>query len=115
MSELSTRLRTLILHALDLAADGPGQQVYQRAVPGVNVARELIEQWDDVYRPSSDVFREGFDAAELEALKSYDELLATVASRFPGGLPSLEVFVKTPEWRALSEAARRTLQELKTG
>jgi hypothetical protein len=106
-------LRARVVETLTLLASEEEQRKYQRAVPAVDVSAELFNQWEDCYLPEDKSFREGFLAAELESLASFNEVLNQVASDTPQELPAVEDFIMTDEWRRLSIAARQALLTLR--
>jgi hypothetical protein len=105
-------LRGRVLEILELLADRDAQLAYQAAVPDVDVAAELFNQWDDAYHDGDATFERQFSPAELAALRTFGDVLDDVAARTPQQLPPLAVFVTTSEWRELAAGARTALSQL---
>ena len=110
MTDLATSMRDRVIETLSLIASGDAQREYQRAVPHVDVPAELFNQWDDFYHPDDDGFRQGFRPEELEALRSFNEIIGEVVRETPQSLPPLDEFLKSPPWRKLSDAAEDALR-----
>ncbi len=113
MDELSDNLRARVLEILALVFDPEAQRNYQTAVPHVDVPAELFNQWEDSFFPMSDRFRAAFSAAELDALRHFDDILREVSAQTANQLPVLDLFIGTPAWERLSAGAGAALQKLK--
>jgi hypothetical protein len=78
----------------------------------VNVANEIINQWEDwVREPRDPAFvAPVFSAAEQEAVAQFHNIWIVVAANTPDPLPDLESLFATAEWQRLRAAALLALQ-----
>jgi hypothetical protein len=113
MDEQWKNMRERVFETLALIADKEAQRRYQLAVPNVDVAAELFNQWEDCFFPEDDSFRSSFLDEEFAALKSFDRVLNRVCEETPQELPTLEEFVETDAWEQLSAAASVALAATK--
>lgn len=106
------RIRNRIIEYLDLAASYEAQATYQRAVPFVTVAYEVINQWDDcVTADPRDVARHPgvFSLDEVGAMCDFQAVLTVVTDAVPNDHPSLGDVQALPEWDRLRRAASTAL------
>jgi hypothetical protein len=96
----------MLLSSLEL------QRVYQTRIPGVNVAEELFNQWDDCYRPGNAEFDSLFSVDEGRALGEFSKIIDAIAEETPQVLPPLEEFMVTEAWKRLCAEAQKALGAL---
>jgi hypothetical protein len=100
------RIRNRIIEYLELASSFGDQREYQSIAP-VNVANEIINQWEDgVREPRDPAFvAPVFSAAEQEAVEQFHNIWNAVAADTPDPLSDLESLFATAEWQRLRAAA----------
>ena len=103
--EIANNIRKAIIDTLILVSSEKHQLKYQKTVPIADVSAEIFCQWDDSYYPDGDVFKLGFSAVEMGAMRNFNEVFESVCNETPDQLPSIEVFIKSPEWKKYSKAA----------
>ncbi len=111
--EGSRCFRDRVREVLELLSDPDAQLLYQVRAPGVNVAEELFNQWEDWYGPDDSGFRSQFSLAELHALKEFSRIVDTVADETPQVLPPLQEFMETEAWKLLCTEAQRVLRTIR--
>ena len=93
---------------LDLAASFEAQTAYEAAVPFVNVAYEVIDQWGDSVPtdPRRDPSRYSFMSGdELQAMCDYQTVLDAAVAAVSNDSPSLREVHGLREWDELRRAA----------
>lgn len=109
---IEQRVRNRIVEYLELAASFEDQRRYEQDVPIAYVPYEVINQWgDQVWRHPSENPYNGdiYDAAEVEALVRYQEILDQVSRAIPDDWPALIDVQATPEWQFLRDTAEHAL------
>jgi hypothetical protein len=112
LEELHCRLRNRIIEHLELVSSCSKQLAYQAAVPIAQVSGELFNGWGDWVADEAAIAQFGppvFTPAEVSAIRQFNQQLETVAAATPDMLPPIDQFVATPEWQALSNAAKQAL------
>lgn len=105
------RTRNRIIGYLELASSFGGQREYQSVAP-VNVANEIINQWEDWVREPRDpaLVAPVFSAAEQEAVAQFHNVWNAVAAETPDRLPDLDSLFAIAEWQRLRAAALLALR-----
>lgn len=100
------RVRNRIIEYLELAGSFAHQREYQSRAP-VNVANEVINQWEDWVRgPRDPAFvAPVFSTSEQDAVAQFHHIWNVVADDTPNPLPELEALFDTAEWQRLRDAA----------
>ena len=112
--EMATRIRKLILEAIELWSSKEAQLEYQKNVPIADVSAELFGQWDEIYNPEDKLFRMAFNETELKMLADFENVLIRETTRVtPYNVPDIEHFVYTLEWREINKEATNLLKYLK--
>ena len=109
---IEQRVRNRIIEYLELASSFEDQRRYEHDVPIAHVPYEVINQWgDQVWKhPSRNPHNlDIYDAAEVEALVRYQEVLEAVTRAVPDDYPPLREVQTMPEWRLLRDTAEQTL------
>lgn len=112
MDELATNVRKLVIDALKLISSKEEQLSYQKEVPQINVSEELFNHWEDTYIPDSPVNERAFTKEELIALKEFNLTFDRVCDGTPRNLPLIDEFMKTKEWKELTESAALALNKM---
>ncbi|MCB9540072.1 MAG: hypothetical protein H6704_27985 [Myxococcales bacterium] len=110
---VALNVRRRVVEVLELIASEESQLEYQTQAPGVHVAHEIFNQWEDWYRPSAEYFPLAFTAEELEVLRAFHEVYEQVCAETPQILPPIGLFVATEAWRRYSRAAHHALGRLR--
>ncbi|SFU60793.1 hypothetical protein SAMN05216350_103101 [Polaromonas sp. YR568] len=99
--------RVNIINTLQLIASAADQLDYQRQVPAVNVATELVNQWfDDFYHPGDARFEADFSSGELKALVEFNAFYDVRVSQLPDDLSEM---LESPVWLEVMAAADKAL------
>jgi len=101
-------LRGRIVEHLRLLCSAEEQLEYQYNVPGINVTVELVCIWfDDLYYPKRSFFSSSFSNRELVAMAKFNQVFDAITTSSLQGkeIPQIELFISTPEWIRLSQAA----------
>jgi hypothetical protein len=102
--------RANIISILQLISSPAEQSEYQRRVPWVNVANELVNQWfDDFYHPGSSQFEAAFSSGELAVLGHFHRAFDERVDALPGDLSLLPM---SQTWSEVSALAAVTLDRL---
>ncbi|MEQ8718455.1 MAG: hypothetical protein RIE08_12665 [Acidimicrobiales bacterium] len=107
------RIRNRIIEYLELAASFEAQAACQRAVPRVNVAIDVVNQWGDWVRtdpPTRADLPDVFSDAEVETMGAYAEAVNAAAVVLPGGFPDLAEVQRLKEWESLRKTAGEALR-----
>jgi hypothetical protein len=107
-------MRKNIFEIIELWSSKDKQLDYQDSVPIADVSSELFCQWADSYTPEFIDFREAFNTVELGLLSEFDKELNIISEKTPNRLPEIREFIKTEEWKVLSDKAKEILIELNT-
>ena len=100
--------RINIINILQLIGSPKEQLAYQKLVPGVSVAAELVNQWfDDFYHPGDAKFDTEFTPRELETLAEFNEFYDVRVSQLPDWLSEM---LESPVWLDVMAAANKVLQ-----
>lgn len=112
--EMASRIRKLVLDAIELWCLKEAQLEYQKNVPFVDVSSELFGHWETIYNPDDKLFRMAFNESELKMLADFQNVLDRETTRVtPYYVPDIEHFVYTLEWREINNAAIELLKKLK--
>jgi hypothetical protein len=105
-NELQTNTLQHLADTLAQLASSDQQRRYKAKVPFVQVPRELLAQWDNHYRLSTEVpwVRDLFSAGHLAALKEFDHAVAELRQAHPD-LPDVPRIFDIPQWQSLARAA----------
>lgn len=112
---IEQRVRNRIIEYLELAASFEAQRRYERDASIAHVPYEVINQWGDQVwtRPGENPYNiDIYDAAEVETLNQYQEVLEAVTATVPDDFPTLSDVQAMPEWALLSDAAEHALNLL---
>ena len=83
---------------------------YQRRVPAVRVANELVNHWfDDFYHPGSPQFAAAFSGDELAELAEFHRAFDAKAD---GLSDELEALLASSDWRQVASDANAVLDRL---
>jgi len=109
------RVRNRLIDYLEIAGSYAEQQRYAATVPKINVAYEIINQWED-WNPS-DTFdskdSEGvFDEDEIQALDRFGLVWKSAADSLPDDFPTIAEVQRLDEWNRLRHEATATLRVL---
>jgi hypothetical protein len=105
------RVRNRLIEYLELAASFDQQHTYQATAP-IHVPDEIVNQWEDWYRPDlpSDYAPPLFSHEEALALQKFHAVWNEVALRTPDPLPPLDSLQQTDFWNHLRCAAESALK-----
>lgn len=111
---VARRVRNRVIDYLELVASLDEQRRYQAAVPLVHVPSELINQWEDWVRGSSEQLPDAFPStvyspAEVAAVASFHAVWDSVAARTPNPMPPLAELHQLPVWGEMTSAAQEAL------
>lgn len=108
---IDQRVRNRIIEYLEWASSEQHQREYQAAAP-VNVASEILNQWEDWVRDETiGLFSPPvFSASELAAIRRFHMAWNMRADDTPEVMPDLQDFIGTPPWQRLRSAAESALQ-----
>jgi len=102
--------RVNIINVLQLIASPAAALAYQRQVPAVKVANELVNQWfDDFYHPGSPQFEAAFSGDELAELANFHRSFDAKADGLPDDFGAL---LASSAWRQVSSDASAVLDRL---
>lgn len=100
--------RVNIINVLQLIASPVDALAYQRQVPAVNVANELVNHgFDDFHHPGSPQFEAAFSSEELAALARFHRAFDARADGLPDDLDAL---LASSVWRQVSSDAAAVLE-----
>ncbi|VXB04135.1 conserved hypothetical protein [Microbacterium sp. 8M] len=105
------RMRNRLMDYLELAGSFDAQRTYD-SHHVVNVAHEVINQWEDcvpdaLWEVESN--KTVYSSDEIDALKQFHRTWAHAASAVPDGYPDLADVHALPEWSELRVEAQRAL------
>lgn len=102
--------RVNIINTLQLISSPAAAMEYQRQVPSVRVANELVNQWfDDFYHPGAAEFESAFSGTELAELAHFHRLFDAKVCELPDDLAAL---LTSPAWGQVSSEAGAVLDRL---
>ena len=102
--------RVNIINTLKLISSPPAASEYQRQVPAVKVASELVNQWfDDFYHPGAVEFESAFSSDELAELANFHRFFDAKVCELPDDLGAL---LTSPAWGQVSLEAGAVLDRL---
>ncbi|WP_146116726.1 hypothetical protein [Microbacterium sp. MYb64] len=105
------RMRNRLMDYLELAGSFDAQRTYD-SHRVVNVAYEVINQWEDCVpvKPWEDQsINTGYSWDEIEAMKVFDRVWTRAATAVPNDYPDLADVQALPEWLELRVQAQRAL------
>jgi hypothetical protein len=105
------RMRNRLMDYLELAGSFDAQRIYD-SHHVVNVANEVINQWEDCVPDApweDESIETSYSWDEIEAMKQFHRAWARAASAVPDGYPDLADAHALPEWLELRVQARRAL------
>lgn len=108
--EISKNIRKLILEALALISSKEMQLSYQEKVQIADVSAEIFCLWEDSYCPDGDIFKNGFNKEELNALSKFNITFEEVCNSSPDDLPFIDEVVTTAYWKIYSDNALEALK-----
>lgn len=114
LAALKRNCRIHLRRTLDDLSSRARQRRYKSEVPFVDVPAELLAQWDSVgslLREERDWFFEAFTAAELTAMRAFDEALDQHLRGRQRLADVPEVF-DDARWQAIMRGARRLRSRL---
>lgn len=108
---VTCRIRNQMIGYLALASSFEEQARYQRAAPSINVANEIINQWQDLVQEDwrSYITEPVFCSEEVTAVDRFHAAWDAVAEATPQQLPSLDTLWASTEWQLLAAAAGEAL------
>lgn len=105
-------IRNRIIEYLELASSFEDQRLCAENAPIVNVAYEIVNQWEDWVHcdPRSDSAQLGvYDDAEIEAMKRFHAVWEQAVAALPDAYPSISAVQELPAWIRLREHAQSAL------
>ncbi len=106
------RIRNRLIEYMEIASSFAEQQRYAVRLPSVNVAYEVINQWQD-WVPSGtfdeDTSTGVYSDAEVAALVTFGEVWNQTADSIPDDYPSIEEVRGLAPWQELRSQAELTL------
>lgn len=100
--------RVNVINTLQLIASYKEQLEYQRKVPWINVATELVNQWFcDFYHPDFPQFEAEFSQEELVSLAGFNTLYDLCVSVLPNSIAELH---KSAAWAKVAASAGEVLR-----
>lgn len=106
-------LRQSVIHELSMWASREEQLEYAQNVPIAQHSVEMFCGWDEVFWPDHIELRAEFSETEWAALLRFHSVFERVSSLLPfRSLPSIQEFVRSPQWLLLSRAAARALRSM---
>lgn len=109
---IEQRVRNRVIEYLELASSFDSQQHYAEKAPIVNVAYEIINQWEDWVHvdPRSDDDQLGvYNDFEIKAMKQFHAAWVEAAVALPDTYPSISDVQKLPAWLRLRDEAQSAL------
>ena len=111
---LNQRIRNRIIEYLSLVSQPSQLREYQENV-SVSVLNEVIQQWQDwVDIDNTSVYeqftRPPFTSEEQVAILEYNEIWDKVIDNIPMEVNDIYQFIKTDDYKALSETAKSAYQ-----
>ena len=109
---IEQRVRNRIIEYLELASSFEAQRRYEKDAPIAHIPYEVINQWDDqMWKPPSENPHnfDIYDAAEVEALCRFQDVLEVVTAAVPDDYPTLRDVQAMPEWTLLRNTAQQSL------
>lgn len=108
---IQQRMRNRVIEYLELAGSFDAQRTYD-SHRMVNVAYEVINQWEDCV-PNAPWEDEPIEAVyspnEIEAMAQFHRVWTRAATAIPSGYPDLSDVQVLPEWSELQDQAQRAL------
>ena len=95
---------------LELLASKEKQDEYQKNVPHVDIADELICMWFDDFYQNGNHLKNYFNDKEIKALKEFHEYYDQRADKLPN---SYKEFWNSSIWKEIVQKAKETLKTLK--
>ncbi len=111
-SEFTKLTRESIISLLELWSSKEQQLDYKNAYPELNVAEELIMQWNDSYTPDLPDFASSFRPKELKALALFNVEIKRYFTEHESAIPDYSIFVTTNAWSKMNAIAVEVLKEL---
>ena len=108
---IERRLRNRLIEYFGWVSSFAEQRRYQAAVPAVSVVGEVFEQWDD-WTPkavSRDSFGPVYSPDEIEAMLTYESVMARANGEIADPWQPMEVVHALPVWEELRQAASEAL------
>jgi len=107
------RVRNEIIDYFELVSNKLALLDYGSKNPISNPYAEVFDQWDDRIHIDTDEMKQTFSvplytAAELEALRNYDQIWHQVLRETPDTM-KIEAFVETASWKKMARAAKEAL------
>lgn len=108
---LQQRVRNGIIEYLEVASSFEEQVQYQERVSYVNVAKEMINSWEDWADESRQEWFSApvFSQVEQDAIRSFHETWNFVADNTSDPMPELDELIGTKIWEQLRAAAESAL------
>lgn len=108
---LAERVRGLMIDYLELVASFEAQGNYDRDAPIINVAYEVINQWQDNVLRNPAVEHPGrwYTDAEVDALTRFHEAWDAAADAVPDDHPPIAQVQAIPSWQHLRDVAQQAV------
>lgn len=105
--------RSSIIETLELWTSKERQLDLQETENDVNLAQELFQQWDAMYRIDGRILQQAFSELDNELLKTFDKTLIISNEKFGDSFPDINEFQKTNDWRVLNQLAIEIIKKIK--
>ena len=100
-------LKAGIIDLLKLLASEDEQLAYQKNVPHVDIAAELVSRWfDDLCHPNDNSFISSFGTEELEALAAFHRFYNGRVNQLPESEGTIRIWLGSPIWREVMRKAK---------
>ena len=110
--DFSQITRENIFGLLGLFASNEQQAEYLKNYPDLNLAEEMIIQWNDCYQPELDDFTSSFNEMELSLLLKFDAEIKRINLRLNSKLQNNNLPYST-DWRNINQLASEILRKVK--
>ena len=108
-----SQVRKNIREVLEVIASEERQLDYERAVPHVDITRELVSLWfDQDYHPEDPLLPLAFLPGELAALAEFHRFYDARADSLPESQGTVRTWLASPLWREIMSQAQRALQKV---
>jgi hemerythrin-like domain-containing protein len=106
--------RDRVIELVELLSSASAQMQYERDVPQVDVASEMISMYaDDFFHPKSEDFLMAFSEPEIKDLAQLYGMICMAAKAFEDeSIDGVSSALKTSEWRAVMEFSKHLYEEL---
>ena len=107
--------RRIIVEQLQLLESEAKQLEYEKAVPHVDITKELLCGWfDDTYHPEAEDFLINFSNEERQELASFNSVFSEQVPILPHSQGTVRTWHLSPQWGEVMSSAKRALAVLNT-